>query len=489
MVYLASVPLALPFLLLIVLKQSGLRTSFVSALAAIAVAGFFTANAADVLPIAARSSGNALAIAFGVLTVLFPGLLLYRLQAATGGLATIVKMIQGLFRSRELQVLALVIGASPFIEAISGFGVSILVVAPLLLALGYSPLKASILVLVSQISIPLGALGVGTMIGAQLAGLPVGQVGVESLLLSAPLPALFALITLAIIGGAQSLSRYWLAAMICGAVKGASDYYFANAIGIEVAGALSSLLVLVAFFALNFFYKTMKEDTEKVTKGAIWSAIGPYAILIMTLLITRIVPPVHDFLVRVLVIDPFDAGFTYPVVYIPGFWVAVAALSVVLINGMGYARSRDIVRQTWKQFLPAATTIVFFLLIAQVMILSGMAATVANAGAILGPGYVVVAPVLGSLGGWLTGSNSGGNAMFMPLQVEVSNSLLLPMHWTAAVQNATASYATMASPARVALVSVTVGDTRIEGKLLGAMVPYVIASTIVIGAAYYYVTL
>ncbi len=487
MIYLASVPLALPFLLLIVLKQSGLRTSIVSALAAIAVAGFFTADLADLWPIAVESSGNALAIAFGVLTVLFPGLLLYRLQAATGGLATIVSIIQDLFRTRELQVLALVIGASPFVEAISGFGVSVLVIAPILLGLGYSPLKTGILVLVSQISIPLGALGVGTMIGAQLASLPVDRVGVDSLILSAPLPALFALVTLWISGGRRSLVRYWFAALVCGAVKGVGDYYFANAVGIEVAGALASLLVLAVLLALRRLYHSPKAKGERVARGALWSAVGPYAVLILSLLMTRIIPPIHDWLVSVWVLDPFGAGFTYPLLYIPGFWVAVAALSVVWINAMPAQDFRNTVLQTWKQFLPAATTIVFFLVIAQVMITSGMAETVANAGRILGTGYVFVAPILGALGGWLTGSNSGGNAMFMPLQVEVAQNLPLPLEWTAAVQNAAASYGTMASPARAALVSVTVGDTHIEGQLLGALIPYVVVSVVVIGALYYLV--
>ncbi|OMH33796.1 L-lactate permease [Motiliproteus sp. MSK22-1] len=492
MVYLASVPLALPFLLLIVLKQSGLRTSLLSAVAAIVVACFFTINIADIVPITLQSVGNALAIAFGVLTVLFPGLLLYRLQVATGGLSTIVKLLQGLFQSRELQILALVIGASPFVEAISGFGVSVLVIAPILLALGYSPLKAGILVLISQISVSLGALGVGTMIGAQLANLPVDQVGIESLLLSAPLPALFAVTTLAVCGGIKSLSRYWLVALICGAVKGGGDYYFAKVVGIEVAGALASLMVLFVLFAISSFYTLSRQaaaDKKEVKQEQIWSAIGPYAILIATLLITRIIPPVQDFLTSTLVIAPFDAGFNYPLLYIPGFWVTIAALSVVIINDMNFKNFRDTARQTWKQFLPAGTTIVLFLVIAQVMILSGMAETVATAGGVLGSGYVFLAPVLGALSGWLTGSNSGGNAMFMPLQVEVSQNVQLPTNWTAAAQNAASSYGTMASPARVALVSVTVGDSHIEGRLLSAMVPYVIASAIVVGTIYSYIVL
>jgi len=488
-IYLAAVPLILPFLLLLGFKQSGLRTSLTSAVVTLALAWFFTTNSADLMSIAAQSAGNALAIAFGVLTVIFSGLLLYRLQAAAGSLAVMVEIVRRGFRSKDTQTLALVIGISTFVEAISGFGVSVLAVTPLLLTLGYSPLKAGALALFGQISVPLGALGVGTTIGAHLAKLPPAEVGTLSMLVSLPLPTLFAFSTLAVANGLRSIARYWPLALLCGTVKGGADYGFAGWFGIELAGALASLLMLLALFAGEKIMASAKrEDAVSLDKRASINAIAPYALLITTLLATRMIPSVRDFLTHLAVIDPFGAGFTYPLLYIPGFWLLLAALSVPLLNRSASSLTKNI-QQTWRQFLPAALTITFFLILAQIMILSGMAAVVAQAVGSLGFVYVAVAPFLGALGGWLTGQNSGGNAMFMPLQIEVSHAIGLPAPWAAAMQNAASSYGTIGSPARIALVCATIGDRHLEGALLRTMIPYVLASPVVIAIIYAFAVL
>ncbi len=159
MIYFAPVPLILPFVLLLGLKQTGLRASLISALVAFLVAALIIGDLDQIVQTNADAMRRAIGISFGVLTVLFPGLLLYKFQSVTGNLEKIVHLLTSLIGSKELQVVTLVIGVSPFLEAISGFGVSVLLVAPLLVALGFTNLKAGILVLLSQISVPLGALG------------------------------------------------------------------------------------------------------------------------------------------------------------------------------------------------------------------------------------------------------------------------------------------------------------------------------------------
>lgn len=159
MIYFAPVPLILPFVLLLGLKQTGLRASLISALVAFLVAALIIGDLDQIVQTNADAMRRAIGISFGVLTVLFPGLLLYKFQSVTGNLEKIVHLLTSLIGSKELLVVTLVIGVSPFLEAISGFGVSVLLVAPLLVALGFTNLKAGILVLLSQISVPLGALG------------------------------------------------------------------------------------------------------------------------------------------------------------------------------------------------------------------------------------------------------------------------------------------------------------------------------------------
>lgn len=553
MICLAALPLTIPFIMLLLLKQNGLRASLASSLIALATATMFVPHWTDIGSLALQASGQAMAIGVGVLTVLFPGLLLYRLQDISGNMKTLTNLIRRHFPQEGIQLLALLMGVSPFVESISGFGVSVLVVAPLLLALGYSPLQAGTLTLLSQISVPLGALGVGTLVGAQLAGENAHAIGPLSLLMSAPMPMLCALLMLRVASQGRheqsshhAIRKYWPLALVAGLVKSAADYACTRWFGIEVAGALSSLLTLAVIMLAGKRLATRrtpvtatqhathsslphgdepgasrsgtpacadeeihrnrperiaapiatkkagittettspKNETGTTNAGRNLAALGPYIFLIAALLLTRSITPLQHALQNTLTFEPFGAGFRYAPFYLPGFWVLLAALSVLIFNRMSVAALTRTLRASWKQFWPAGLTILFFLLLAQIMTLSGMAATLAQAGGQLGQGYAFIAPVLATLGGWLTGSNTGGNAMFVPLQVAAAEQVGLPAPDMVAMQNAAASYGTMGSPARATLVAATLADKRIEQPLIAAMIRYVLLATMVIGGIY-----
>jgi lactate permease len=94
-----------------------------------------------------------------------------------------------------------------------------------------------------------------------------------------------------------------------------------------------------------------------------------------------------------------------------------------------------------------------------------MASALAAAGAGLGRGYLALAPWIGGLGGFLTGSNAGANAMFAAPQAEAARALDYPRLTLLAAQNVSASLLTMASAPRVALVLALLGPEA-EGGVL-----------------------
>lgn len=484
MTYFAPVPLILPFVLLLGLKQTGLRASLISALVALVVAAIIIGDLDQIIRTNADAMRRAVGISFGVLTVLFPGLLLYKFQSVTGNLEKTVGLLTSLIGAKELQVVALVIGVSPFLEAISGFGVSVLLVAPLLIALGFSSLKAGILVLLSQISVPLGALGVGTMIGAQLAEIPQNDVGQVSLLLSAPLPALFAVVSLMVAFGTNSARRFALPAILAGLVKAIGDYYLAGYVGIEVAGSLSCLFVIATVVLYDVMSPKIAHEARAFRVDGAMRACLPYLFLILALVVTRIIAAIQVPLSKFWNVDILGSGFAYPLLYMPGTFVLASVVLAVLVNRVSWSAIDSTLRQTVKQFIPAGLTIFFFILLSQIMIVSGMVAQIAELGTHMGSAYVLLVPILGALGGWLTGSNSGGNAMFMPMQVEIAGNIGISENLVAGAQNASASYGTMGSPARIALAAATLSDKAIEGDLTRKMFAYVVLGAVVIGATF-----
>ena len=105
---------------------------------------------------------------------------------AGGALEAIARMTATTAPNPGLRILLLVYGLGVFFESATGFGVGIIVTAPLFLSLGYSSLRAGLLALLGQCAVPWGALAVGTSLGAQLAGLPLTVASLYALLLSIP---------------------------------------------------------------------------------------------------------------------------------------------------------------------------------------------------------------------------------------------------------------------------------------------------------------
>ena len=109
-----------------------------------------------------------------VLYVLFGGLLLYNLLAAGGAVDDVSRFLGRLEPDRVSLAAVVVVGVAPFFESVTGFGVAVVISAPLLLAAGFTPLRAAVLASWGQCAVPWGALGVGTVIGAHLAGMGFG---------------------------------------------------------------------------------------------------------------------------------------------------------------------------------------------------------------------------------------------------------------------------------------------------------------------------
>ena len=140
-------------------------------------------------------------------------------------------------------------------------------------------------------------------------------------------------------------------------------------------------------------------------------------------------------------------------------------------------------RQTFKQWLPVAGAVVSFLLAGQVIATSGAAALLASGAEAFGPLYVAVAPVLGALGGGLTGSNAASNALFMPVQVEAARGLELPEAFVAAIQNVAGSHASMLAPQRVVLAATAVGILGREGEVARTTLPPIAVSVLILALA------
>lgn len=447
----ASLPILLSAGALLFLKQSAVRAGLLGLLTALLVA-------LAIVPFRLTMEGMGEAVLRGGLTtlivayVLLGGVLLYHVMRLGGALEALSAATARAIPDPAHRLLTLIFGVSVFFESATGFGIGIVVCAPLFLALGFPPLRAAFLSLLGQCAVPWGALAIGTTLGSELSGVESRDLGIWGALFSFPFIFLCGALALVVGGLWQPLTRRLLQLLAYAALLVAVLAAVSRWLGVELAGILGGLAVLS--LGLLCGRRALKEEEESLSRVLLLRALAPVVVLVLGLLLTRLLPPLAEWsrsLLR-LEIERFD--YSLPLLYHPGFWMVVAALAGCLLLPLPQREIPRMVQQAGRQWLVATLAVAGFLCMAQVMFDAGMVTLLAQSlTSALTEDFVLLAPFIGALGGFLTASNAGANAMFMQLQTSSAEALKLPLEPIAAAQNAAAANATLASPGRVVLAA------------------------------------
>jgi lactate permease len=217
-ILISALPFAVAAVMLTGLGWSGTRAGGASLATAVLGAVVWPELEASAVPGALLAG---LGTSAQVLYVLFGGLLLYNLLSAGGAVAAVSRYLGRLEPDRVALAAGVVIGVAPFFESVTGFGVAVVISAPILLAAGFTPLRAAVLASWGQCAVPWGALGVGTVIGANLAGMGFGTLSDVSALLSIPLFPVYGVAAVAVAGGWAGVRRRGAESIVLGLVAGA----------------------------------------------------------------------------------------------------------------------------------------------------------------------------------------------------------------------------------------------------------------------------
>jgi lactate permease len=455
----AGAPFVVAGVALVLLRWPALWSGVAALVAALAGALFYPGLAASGLD---EAFWEGFGTSGRVLYVLFGGLLLYNFLSAGGTVERVSEFLGWLEPEGEALALMVVIGAAPFFESVTGFGVAVVISAPILLAAGFSPLKAAVLSSWGQCAVPWGALGIGTVIGADLSGTSFGELSDRSAFLSVPLFLVYAVSAVALAGGWRGVRRRGSEAVLLGLVAGVSTLLTSLFLVPELSGAVGGLAATGAFLAAR--WRRLSGSNVPVR------AVLPYAFLLFMLTAANGPVFLEGWLAS---LGPAFSG--------PGLALLLSAAFAAALFRLGWQMLGSAARRTFEQWLPTAGAVVTFVLAGQIVATSGAAAMLAMGAAAFGPFYPATASVIGALGGALTGSNAASNALFMPLQVEAAQSLGVPEVLTAAIQNVAGSHASMLAPQRLVLAATAVGLLGREGEVARVVLAPVAVSVVVLG--------
>ena len=132
--------------------------------------------------------------------------------------------------------------------------------------------------------------------------------------------------------------------------------------------------------------------------------------------------------------------------------------------------------------LPSGTAVIVLIIMAKLM--SGTGQTMVMADGIartFKTAYVILAPLIGLLGTFMTGSNMSSNILFGDFQLTTAQLLKLDSAMILAAQSAGESIGSSLSPSNIALGTAAAGNPGSEGKIMKTMIPVTVPALLLIG--------
>ena len=232
-----------------------------------------------------------------------------------------------------------------------------------------------------------------------------------------------------------------------------------------------------------------KEETGAASSGkpqmSMVKAWLPYILVVIFLLGTsKLVPPINQFLGQFkssFVIYCGEGGAKVGLSWIntPGILMIIATIIGTAVQGASISDMGAELGKTFKGYWKAMLTVIFIISIAKVMGYAGMVMDLANAlSTLLGGAYVAIAPLIGGIGCFVTGSATSASVMFATLQQSVAQQLGINEIWLMAANGAGATAGKMISPQSIALgvaaINLPGSDGKIMSKTIGWCALYLV---------------
>jgi lactate permease len=493
---LALIPILLILILMLVLRWGAVQASVAGYLAAIVIAIFYFGSGLMLLEYA---HVKALLSSLDVLLIIWAAFLFYRVTDEAGAVKQIGEALPHLTADRGMQALVIGWGFAAFLQGVGGFGVPVAVVAPILVGLGFAPIAAIIIPSIgSGWAVTFGSLGSAFQALLSTTGLTSSQLAFPSALFLGIAALITGLLVLHCTVGWGGLLRLTPVAILLGIVMGTVQLIVAVWGPWNTAAFLGGMAGLLASFGLARFYRGKQNHDSGLDGRALLIALSGYAILVVITLVIQMIAEVKQLLSGVVIqvtIPKLSTGLGYinkaggaksiSLLNHAGailFYAAILAFLIYKIAGRYQAGAfRSILTGTVKRVWAPSVSIILMLCMATIMEFSGMTDALARGLANLaGTFFPFVAPWIGSLGAFMTGSNTNSNVVFALLQLRTAQLLSISTAVILAGQTAGAGLASVVAPAKIIVGTSTADLAGREGEVMRKMLPYIIVLVLLI---------
>ena len=523
----ALLPIATVFLLLVVLARSAKLSMGVAYLVTAATALLVWGT--DLNKILGATVNGAVT-AVSLLYIIFGAILMLYTLEESGGIRSIRAGFTRISPDRRVQAIIIAWLFGSLIEGASGFGTPAAIAAPLLVAIGFPAMAAVLVTLIIQSTpVSFGAVGTPILVGvrtgladqplveATIAPMPFADYLMEIAVKVATIHGLVGfLIPLMLVGmltrffgAARSFSegfRIWKFALFAGLAFTIPYWIIANILGPEfpsLLGGIIGLLIVVPAAQRGLFipkevfdfpprhqwedaWVGKLDDLEDHHTGrpvmSLLKAWTPYILVVLLLVVTRSVAPIRAWLISpdmtLALEDLFGSGISarVQVLYLPGTVLILVSLFTFFLHGMKGSDYAKALRSSGTTMIAAAPALLLAVPMVQVFINSA-SDTLASMPIVLAEGvsaavdkaWPMFAPLIGSMGAFVAGSNTISNMMFSLFQFSTAEQIGLGAAGAAtvvALQAIGGAAGNMICVHNVVAASATVGLVDREGEII-----------------------
>jgi lactate permease len=499
----ATLPIALLVLTLMIFKLSATSASFISLAASMLIGILYLGTEPIEIPLQTlKGVWNTL----GIFMVICPAMLIYQILKEAKMFYHIKKRVEHLIKDELLRVLFSGWAFACFLQSVTGFGVPVVVCAPILVSFGFSPVMSVIISIL------------GHAWGGTFGTLAIAW---DSLVIQSKMsnPAM---ITKTAINASLMI---WAYNLVCGFIiyalykkhKGdkninLQEVFFVIAISAAQGGGqllvayfnpsvacfVSSALSITVIFLLDFVFSRKQDNSKKEEQKhtvPLFDIVIPYAILSILVIGLLLVGSVNSFLTQ------FKIGFNLPQtstgselsIYSP-ISIFTHSGTILLITSVflyawylkkqyvKYSNLRQAIQKALKQSSQSILPVMFLIIMSKVMDGTGQITIMANGVAgFFKKTYPLVAPFVGIIGSFICSSNMSSNILFTGFQ----NSIALKLHMDPTVilaaQTAGGSIGNLLATSNIVLGLITTKASGQESSILKFLLPITLVTGILCG--------
>ena len=471
---LALLPIIFLIIVLSFLKMPGFKACPVALIIAIVEAiVIWKQNVLDVFT--AFLEGMVMAI-WPICLVIIAAIFVYNLVVHTKYMEVIKQMLASVSKDQRILVLIISWGFGAFMEGMAGFGTAVAIPAGILVALGFEPIFAAVVCLVANTTpVAFGSIGIPAVTAINITGLDPVSTAASIVVQLTIMNILVPFFLVAMVGKhkgksfAESFKGVGLITLLSSLSFLIPQYLTARLLGPELPSILGSVICMaVTVVATRKFSKGETDfdipmndtKTESVSTHRAFVACSPFILVLLFLVFTSsmfpfIKGPLSTVKSSIMIYTGKGATpYTFSWLVTPGVLIILAGIIGGLIQKCPFGEIISVLGKSIVQMVKTVITIISVIATAKIMGYSGMTQEIADYMVkVTGNMYPLIAPLIGAIGTFVTGSSTSSSVLFAKLQASTAETLNMSQIWLVAANTVGSTAGKIVSPQSIAVAT------------------------------------